>query len=524
MAEETADISHCEVPLSLVVPKEHVKTVKSALEKADKLDRTLKITAATERDGTSASAGQCMLIPTTFTHPYHGKEQDEPLNPVFEQDLLSRILAGLELNALEDQISLTHTPTISNSNLSNEKNPLLKALEEGVDSLPKDILSSLDITVHQLTTAFPDSYSIYTPMLLLPHNAFTSPPWQILFSAHEPSSPILQPLWAHITTLTHTTHIAINSPIPLQSSSGTNTENILRSPVNITPLYASFGPLPTRQTLTHPTSQDFEEALWVETTQNGIHQTWAPLYTMFSRGNMREKTRLLNLPSVTSLGDEEASVVDLYAGIGYFAFSYKKAAPAQRERERWVRKGVKTVFCFELNAWSVEGLVRGARRNGWTARVFTLEDVRAGKFKEIVEERERLEGVDFVVFQMSNEYAEEVLGRLKEDVVPPVRHVNLGLLPSSRLSWRTAARLVDRERGGWAHVHENVGMEEIEEKKGDVEREFQRLVDEFDAERSGDQGEGRKVRVEHVERVKMYAPGVVHCVFDLCINGGGSSM
>src|SRR5690606_6675835 len=47
--------------------------------------------------------------------------------------------------------------------------------------------------------------------------------------------------------------------------------------------------------------------------------------------------------------------VDLYAGIGYFAFSY-------------ARLGLR-VLCWEVNPWSVEGLRRGAEANGFGVRV-----------------------------------------------------------------------------------------------------------------------------------------------------------
>ena len=68
-------------------------------------------------------------------------------------------------------------------------------------------------------------------------------------------------------------------------------------------------------------------------------QTWAPKHTMFSRGNIKEKARVLNLAKQPTAGlepglentDPEARTmaVDLYAGIGYFTFSY---AASQRIR------------------------------------------------------------------------------------------------------------------------------------------------------------------------------------------------
>jgi tRNA wybutosine-synthesizing protein 2 len=114
---------------------------------------------------------------------------------------------------------------------------------------------------------------------------------------------------------------------------------------------------------------------------------------------------------------------------------------------------------------------------------------------------------------MSNEgagvdYASLPLSKL------PVRHVNLGLLPSSKLSWSVAVTMLDKQRGGWIHVHENVSVQDVEAKQIQVEKQFQDLVGTIDV------AHGKTVHVEHVEKVKMYAPGVVHCVFDVQIEGG----
>ncbi|EER40776.1 conserved hypothetical protein [Histoplasma capsulatum H143] len=42
-----------------------------------------------------------------------------------------------------------------------------------------------------------------------------------------------------------------------------------------------------------------------------------------------------------------------------------------------------------------------------------------------------------------------------------IRHVNLGLLPSSKPSWEGAVKVLDTEAGGWIHVHENVDIKSI---------------------------------------------------------------
>ncbi|KAF3035228.1 hypothetical protein E8E12_004604 [Didymella heteroderae] len=462
------------------------------------------------------------------------------------------LLAELNLTHVASDIALSYwIPSASITPIAGNNNPLRRALKEALQLLPPATFSSLNLTVDRLVSTFPDSYSVYTPLLLLP-SASLSSDWKELISHH---SSELQSLWNRIAAAFSCTHIALNSPIPPanpdSSAHSDDKDNILRSPVNITPLYGSFGPVPTSQTLSAPTHKDFADALWVSTTQNGIRQTWAPLYTMFSRGNVKEKARILNLASVRSVAGEasnastsplsaaaasstparrtksnavgasptRATAVDMYAGIGYFSFSYRRA-------------GLPLVLCFELNPWSVEGLRRGAALNGWSTRVFTAAEVpaRDAPLSEWEAWRdsaggdvgvgsaagaERGKGVaegglDFLIFAMSNEYAGAVLACLR-DYVPPVRHVNLGLLPVSRLSWPSAVGAVDLKYGGWVHAHENVGVVDMEQRQTEVEAEFQRLVNEHGAERR------KEVRVEHVEKVKMYAPGVVHAVFDVYI-------
>jgi len=184
---------------------------------------------------------------------------------------------------------------------------------------------------------------------------------------------------------------------------------------------------------------------------------------MFSRGNIREKARVLGFPGVAG-----AEVADLYAGIGYFVFCYLKA-------------GARRVWCWEVNPWSVEALQRGCGMNGWSVKV-----VRGEEWTD--------NGESVVVFEESNEFA---VGRMAGR---KVGHVNMGLLPTSRGAYATAVRLL--EEGGWAHVHENVGEGEVEEKRRSVVEEFERLS-------------GGSMKCDHVERVKTFAPGVVHCVFDV---------
>lgn len=196
-------------------------------------------------------------------------------------------------------------------------------------------------------------------------------------------------------------------------------------------------------------------------------------------------------------GPGEISAVDLYAGIGYFAFCYAEA-------------GVGRVFCWELNWWSVEGMRRGAAENGWGIRVVGAGAGAGADEEEGGGREERL-----MVFQESNEKAAERIEQMRE-TIPPVRHVNCGFLPSSEWSWEVAVRVLDPAEGGWVHAHENIGVKNIERRKREIVEMFTELTDKY----CGRYYSHRRVYCEHVERVKGYAPGVIHYVLDIAIGPG----
>ncbi|KXS97436.1 hypothetical protein AC578_8818 [Pseudocercospora eumusae] len=335
-----------------------------------------------------------------------------------------------------------------------------------------------------ITKTLNKSYTIYGCMLLLPPTAFDA------LDSHL-SPDIYEPLYLHICQHLKVTHIALNKPIPLitdTTGTGSNDENLLRSPKNFTPLHGDFGPSACH----HPPSQsDFEAAFWATAKQNGIFQTWAPRSTMFSRGNISEKARLLTLPSVlqaVAQGRESGkgcAAVDLYAGIGYFAFSYVKA-------------GMRKVLCWDLNPWSCEGLRRGARRNKWSIESFVGDEEEALLRSE----------AEILGFNETNEFAPGRIERWR-NVLPPIRHVNCGMLPSSRASLELAARVLDPEVGGWVHVHENFLVEEIERKAEEARKELEEIEKKMGCEMD--------VELEYVNRLKNYAPGVMHCVLDIAV-------
>ncbi len=386
-------------------------------------------------------------------------------------------------------------------------NPIEAAIKIWLQQLPLDLLESITLSLEHMIESTPKRWVVYAPMVLLPSGSFGDDWWKSLGSK-QVTSEHQQSLWSLMLdkigkregkgTLTH---LAINSGIPLHKteveeapspprsvSPIQDAENILRTPSGLITLYGSFGPsLPPTQT---PTEKDFERAFWVSTKQNGITQTWAPRYTMFSRGNIKEKARLLDFHSPQSsraLSKKvlaETTAVDLYAGIGYFVFSY-------------VRSGTGKVFGWELNPWSVEALRRGAVMNGWSVKVVSEYDATP----EIADE-------NMIVFSEDNRKATQRMRDFGEGGLGKVRHVNCGLLPTSEGSWETALRVLRGE--GWIHVHENVGVDDVEMKSMEIEKRFRRWMEEAN--------DARGANVEHVEFVKTFAPGVWHCVFDVYIH------
>jgi tRNA wybutosine-synthesizing protein 2 len=404
-------------------------------------------------------------------------------------------------------------------------------VEEWLDSLPTEKTLRWERTGwlrEGLLTAAPKRFTIYEPMVLLPTGTFASPPW--LTAIDDTTNDERDRLWcAMLAAMSKShnrrlTHLAVNGSIPLhfpppsspavkqdEPGQARPTENILRSPLQLTPLFGSFGPLSPKSN-NAPSCKDFDEAFWVSTKQNGILQTWAPRHTMFSRGNITEKARLLSFHSVANAGAAAAAppaaaprrarkegspplkfqdkwAVDLYAGIGYFVFSYAKL-------------GMR-VLGWEVNPWSVEGLRRGAERNGWTVKVVAGEELEMPVADVVGDER-------IVIFLEDNRSALErieALRRAKGKV--DVLHVNGGLLPTSEERWRDAWAMERESEEGWLHLHENVGEDEIEGRRGEIERMFRTW--------SSDEGSDITAVVEHVEKVKTFAPRVWHCVFDVYI-------
>ena len=294
----------------------------------------------------------------------------------------------------------------------------------------------------------PKIYMKYGNFILLKYTAFIDPSWSALLSEIENDKK--DELYNIILNNYKGTRLA--------QVGFTEKDDLVRKP-NCKPLYGDFGIIE---------SDLFDDHFWCTFKQNGLYQTWAPMRTMFSKGNIKEKARVLIFPGLYG-----ATVVDLYIGIGYFAFSYLKA-------------GAKRVIGWDINRFSIEGLYRGAVLN---------------KFSIDINPKSIESNVLLIIFGEDNKYA------AKKDLLAgiSVTHINLGLLPTSQPTWHIAAQLLDHEKGGYIHIHETTPIAELRELTIYCQKKFSQFLS----------NTGLDVIISHVEIVKIYSPGILHIVIDL---------
>lgn len=272
----------------------------------------------------------------------------------------------------------------------------------------------------QLESLVPNKWQVYPPMVLLQANSVETEIFQNLLKNIDSDlfwSEILAKCWKNCT------HILVNKPI-------VETANEKRIPYNIVTIHGDFGPPVTNESLESPSEADFNDLFWCSVVQNKVLQTWAPRYTMFSRGNIVEKQRVLAFTDV-----KDTVVADLYSGIGYFTLHYLANKPRH-------------CFCWEINPWSNQGLIRSLKQQGVSFKLirrnepFTLDP-----------------SITVYIFQESNEHCVERLANLKF----PISHINLGLLPTSTEIWPAMLQLcaLNSTSPTKLHIHENCHREKL---------------------------------------------------------------
>ena len=198
---------------------------------------------------------------------------------------------------------------------------------------------------------------------------------------------------------------------------------------------------------------------WISVKENGVVYNFDSEEVMFCTGNGTEKRRVGNFKC------ENETIVDLYAGIGYFTLPFL------------VNGKAKHVYACEINPESVKALRKNLVANNVAERC--------------------------TVFLGDNAMSAPKLCGIAD-------RVNLGLLPDSVKGYELAVDCLKLSTGGMLHIHGNCPSKE-RLKWGEKTRiAIQEIVDS-----RGELLGHWEVQCIHVERVKSYAPRVDHVVGDI---------
>ena len=195
----------------------------------------------------------------------------------------------------------------------------------------------------------------------------------------------------------------------------------------------------------------------VEFTDNGVKFWLDVTKVMFSSGNVTERHRIGDI----DMSDE--IVVDAFSGIGYYTLPML------------VRSKAKHVYACELNPNSIYALKKGAELNAVSDRLTIIE------------------GDNQITLQTLTNIADRV---------------HLGILPSSENTWPLAIDCL-KQSGGIIHIHMNVREKEIDS--------FVEYCLEQVKSYAG-QRDFNTIQLQHVEKVKWYAPHIRHIVIDVSIS------
>ena len=207
---------------------------------------------------------------------------------------------------------------------------------------------------------------------------------------------------------------------------------------------------------------------WTTVVENKIAFSFDITKVMFCSGNVTERTR------AGQFAAKGQTIVDLYSGIGYYTVPFLVHAHAA------------VVHALEWNPNSVQAL----KINVEAARKSMNSSNNSNKLGECF------------IYQGDNRTTIEK----NEHLWGCADRISLGLLPSSTEGWPLAVKCLKKE-GGILHVHENVRDEEIDQWVNDACKTFTNLFLK--------QGQYMDITCLHIERVKSYSPRILHIVCDL---------
>lgn len=199
---------------------------------------------------------------------------------------------------------------------------------------------------------------------------------------------------------------------------------------------------------------------WVVRREHGIDYGYNFTQCMWSSGNVTERGRIANE------NHEGERILDLYAGIGYYTLPFLSEGARGANGERGQGRGAAHVVACEWNPVAIQALEWSLAANDLAERCTIIEgDNRNPKFE------------------------------------PEFDRVNLGLLPTSEAGYSIALQALKRE-GGILHIHGLAAGGNEDEWAVNLAKELENMS-------------SFSCTVEHIERVKWYAPHQRHIVVDI---------
>ena len=199
---------------------------------------------------------------------------------------------------------------------------------------------------------------------------------------------------------------------------------------------------------------------WVVRREHGIDYGYNFTQCMWSAGNVTERGRIANS------NHEGERILDLYAGIGYYTLPFLSEGARGPNGERGQGRSAEHVVACEWNPTAVKAL-------RWTLEANEVQDKCT-----IIEGDNR------------NQRFEAEFDR-----------VNLGLLPSSEEGYGVALQAL-KSKGGILHIHGLASGGNEDEWAEELAQKLEKMV-------------SFSCSVEHIERVKWYAPHQRHIVVDI---------
>lgn len=364
-----------------------------------------------------------LVVDKSFCQKLRAKLGDENIFDKKRKLLIHGDLAELPLTKRPDEVLEKELRDICNFEIKSD----LCIEITGKSSIKDRLVSKVEeiIELHldeKFLNEIPDSWEFYGDLLLIPGDSFSDQKWK-------PSLPkILQAICILFKVQrVAKKHLVINDKF--------------RSPK--TDLILGSDP-------------------WVSRKENGITYHFDITKSMFCAGNISEKLR------VSKFDCSGETVVDLFAGIGYFTLPYLVHAKAEY------------MYACEWNPDSVVALKINLEKLGLSDKCEVLEgDNRLVCPKNVAD------------------------------------RVNLGLIPGSDISWKTACEAL-KDTGGILHIHGNVESKKDENKQEKMNawaesttEVIKNLLNEVKCDQNWN------TNILHIECVKSYAPRVYHLVLDL---------